>query len=153
MSDIAIRAARPKDAAAIADLSAQLNRTVGCSTEHCTAKSIKESLFQHDTSFHVLVAEKEGAPVGYAVWHAYYDSGHGGAGAWLAEVCVGKEGRGEGTGRALFEAVVEDVKASPATFMMWTSSETDAADALYRSSGADEVSVQRWTLHGLESED
>ncbi len=153
MSDIAIRAARPKDAAAIAHLSAQLNEVVGCSTAHCTPKGIKESLFQHDTSFHVLVAERAGAPVGYAVWHAYYDSGHGGAGAWLAEVCVGKEGRGEGVGRTLFEAVIEDVRESPATFMMWTSSETDAADALYRSSGAEEVSVQRWTLNGLVAED
>ncbi|MBA4800638.1 MULTISPECIES: GNAT family N-acetyltransferase [Euryhalocaulis] len=152
-TEIKIRAARPKDAAAIGRLSAQLNEVVGCSTEHCTPQGIKTSLFQHDTSFHVLVAEKDEVPVGYAVWHAYYDSGHGGAGAWLAEVCVGAEGRGEGTGRALFEAVVEDVKASPATFMMWTSSETDAADGLYRSSGAEEVSVQRWTLHGLEGED
>lgn len=152
-SEIKIRAARPKDAAAIGRLSAELNEVVNCSTEHCTPEGIKASLFQHDTSFHVLVAEREEIPVGYAVWHAYYDSGHGGAGAWLAEVCVGAEGRGEGTGRALFEAVIEDVRESPATFMMWTSSETDAADGLYRSSGAGEVSVQRWTLHGLHSED
>ncbi|WP_420433632.1 GNAT family N-acetyltransferase [Hyphobacterium sp.] len=149
MTDITIRAARPKDAPAIAELSRQLNEVVQDSTEHCTPENIKATLFSHDASFHVLVAEKDGAPVGYAVWHAYYDSGHGGAGAWLAEVCVGREGRGEGAGRALFEAVVEDVRDSPATFMMWTSSETDAAERLYESSGGKAKAVRRWELNDL----
>jgi predicted N-acetyltransferase YhbS len=149
MTDITIRAARPKDAAAIARLSRELNEVVKDSTEHCTPENIKATLFYHDASFHVLVAEKDGAAVGYAVWHAYYDSGHGGAGAWLAEVCVGKDGRGEGVGRALFEAVIEDVRESPATFMMWTSSETDAAEGLYESSGGKAKAVRRWELNGL----
>ncbi len=149
MTDVTIRAARPKDAAAIARLSRELNEVVKDSTEHCTPENIKATLFYHDASFHVLVAEKDGAAVGYAVWHAYYDSGHGGAGAWLAEVCVGKDGRGEGVGRALFEAVIEDVRESPATFMMWTSSETDAAEGLYESSGGKAKAVRRWELNGL----
>ncbi|GJL97879.1 MAG: N-acetyltransferase [Hyphobacterium sp.] len=149
MTDITIRAARPKDAAAIARLSRELNEVVEDSTEHCTPENIKATLFYHDASFHVLVAEKAGVAVGYAVWHVYYDSGHGGAGAWLAEVCVGREGRGEGAGRALFEAVVEDVKDSPANFMMWTSSETDAAEGLYASSGGTAKMVRRWELGGL----
>ncbi|MBI1236021.1 MAG: GNAT family N-acetyltransferase [Alphaproteobacteria bacterium] len=149
MTGITIRAARPKDAAAIVRLSAELNKVVNDSTEHCTPENIKATLFSHDASFHVLVAEKDGAAIGYAVWHAYYDSGHGGAGAWLAEVCVGREGRGEGAGRALFEAVVEDVRDSPATFMMWTSSETDAAEGLYESSGGRAKPVRRWELNGL----
>ena len=133
MTELTIRAARPKDAAAIARLSRELNEVVNDATEHCTPENIKATLFSHDASFHVLVAEKDGAAIGYAVWHAYYDSGHGGAGAWLAEVCVGQDGRGEGAGRAQFEAVVKDVRDSPATFMMWTSSETDAAEGLYES--------------------
>jgi len=149
MTNIAIRAARPKDAAAIARLSAELNEVVNDSTEHCTPENIKATLFSQDASFHVLVAEKAGEPVGYAVWHAFYDSGHGGAGAWLAEVCVGREGRGKGAGRALFEAVIEDVRDSPATFMMWTSSETDAAEGLYESSGGTAKPVRRWELNGL----
>ena len=150
MTDLTIRAARSKDAAAIARLSKELNEVVNDSTEHCTPENIKATLFYHDTSFHVLVAEKaDGEVIGYAVWHAFYDSGHGGAGAWLAEVCVGKAGRGEGAGRALFEAVVEDVKDSPATFMMWTSSETDAAEGLYESSGGYSKGVKRWELNGL----
>ena len=150
MTDLAIRTARSKDAAAIARLSKELNEVVNDSTEHCTPENIKATLFYHDTSFHVLVAEKaDGEVIGYAVWHAFYDSGHGGAGAWLAEVCVGKAGRGEGAGRALFEAVVEDVKDSPATFMMWTSSETDAAEGLYESSGGYSKGVKRWELNGL----
>lgn len=149
MTDLTIRAARPKDAAAIARLSRELNEVVGDSTEHCTPENIRNTLFFHDTSFHVLVAEREGKAIGYAVWHAFYDSGHGGAGAWLAEVCVGKAGRGEGAGRALFEGVVEDVRESPATFMMWTSSETDAAEGLYESSGGSAKPVRRWELNGL----
>lgn len=149
MTELTIRAARPKDAAAIARLSRELNEVVNDSTEHCTPENIKATLFSHDASFHVLVAEKDGAAIGYAVWHAYYDSGHGGAGAWLAEVCVGQDGRGEGAGRALFEAVVEDVRDSPATFMMWTSSETDAAEGLYESSGGTAKPVRRWELNGL----
>ncbi|WP_394692492.1 GNAT family N-acetyltransferase [Hyphobacterium sp.] len=149
MTELTIRAARPKDAPAIARLSRELNEVVGDSTEHCTPENIKTTLFGHDASFHVLVAEKDGAAVGYAVWHAYYDSGHGGAGAWLAEVCVGRDGRGEGVGRALFEAVIEDVRESPATFMMWTSSETDAAEGLYESSGGKAKAVRRWELNDL----
>lgn len=149
MTELTIRAARPKDAAAIARLSRELNEVVNDSTEHCTPENINATLFSHDASFHVLVAEKDGAAIGYAVWHAYFDSGHGGAGAWLAEVCVGQDGRGEGAGRALFEAVVEDVRDSPATFMMWTSSETDAAEGLYESSGGTAKLVRRWELNGL----
>ncbi|WP_306017436.1 GNAT family N-acetyltransferase [Oceanicaulis sp. MMSF_3324] len=149
-SDLTVRSARPRDAAAIARLSRELNEVVGDSTEHCTPENIKRTLFGHDTSFHILVAvPADGEPIGYAVWHAYYDSGHGGAGAWLAEVCVGKAGRGEGAGRALFEAVVEDVRESPATFLMWTSSETEAAEALYESSGGFAKPVRRWELNGL----
>ncbi|PWE16921.1 hypothetical protein DDZ18_09405 [Marinicauda salina] len=150
-TDINVRAARPKDAAAIARLSKELNEVVGDSTEHCTPENIKSTLFGQDASFHVLVAERveDGEPIGYAVWHAYYDSGHGGAGAWLAEVCVGKAGRGEGAGRALFEAVVEDVRESPATFLMWTSSEHEAAIGLYESTGGHSKSVRRWEINGL----
>jgi len=148
-TDIFIRGARPRDAATIARLSRELNEVVGDSTEHCTPENIRATLFSHDASFHVLVAEKDGEPIGYAVWHAYYDSGHGGAGAWLAEVCVGKDGRGEGAGRALFEAVIEDVRDSPATFLMWTSSETEAAEALYESSGGFAKTLRRWELNGL----
>ncbi|WP_158291613.1 GNAT family N-acetyltransferase [Marinicauda algicola] len=151
-ADVTIRAARPKDAAAIARLSRELNEVVGDSTAHCTPENIRKTLFSADASFHVLVAERaDGEPIGYAVWHAYYDSGHGGAGAWLAEVCVGREGRGEGAGRALFEAVVEDVRESPATFLMWTSSETEAAEALYESSGGFAKPVRRWELNGLDA--
>lgn len=148
-TNLTIRAARPRDAAAIARLSAELNEVVGDSTAHCTPEMIRATLFTADTSFHVLVAERDGEPVGYAVWHAFYDSGHGGAGAWLAEVCVGSAGRGEGAGRALFDGVVEDVRQSPATFMMWTSSETDAAEGLYESSGGTAKPVRRWELNGL----
>ncbi|WP_109259753.1 GNAT family N-acetyltransferase [Hyphobacterium indicum] len=63
MTGITIRAARPKDAAAIARLSAELNEVVNDSTEHCTPENIKATLFFDDTSFHVLVAEKDGEPV------------------------------------------------------------------------------------------
>jgi hypothetical protein len=62
MTGITIRAARPKDAAAIARLSAELNEVVNASTEHCTPENIKTTLFSHDASFHVLVAEKDGEP-------------------------------------------------------------------------------------------
>ena len=66
-------------------------------------------------------------------------------------LAVGREGRGEGAGRALFEAVVEDVRESPATFLMWTSSETEAAEALYESSGGFAKPVRRWELNGLDA--
>jgi len=148
-TEISVHAARPKHAQAIADLSRELNVVVGDSTAHCTPENIRQTLFFQDTSFHVLVAVRGEDVIGYAVWHAYYDSGHGGAGAWLAEVCVGREGRGEGAGRALFEAVIEDVKESPASFLMWTSSETEAAEALYESSGGTSKQLKRWELNGL----
>jgi hypothetical protein len=59
-SDLTVRAARPRDAAAIARLSRELNEVVGDSTEHCTPENIKTTLFGHDASFHVLVAAAAG---------------------------------------------------------------------------------------------
>lgn len=71
MTDIAIPAARLKDAAAIARLSTELNEAVNDSTAYCTAENIKATLFFHYTSFHVLVAKKAGKLVGCALWHAF----------------------------------------------------------------------------------
>ena len=61
--------------------------------------------FGEDAAYHVLVAQGSDGLIGYAAYHAAYDTERGGRSLWLLDLYVAPEARGGGAGRALMRQV------------------------------------------------
>ncbi len=131
--DFAIRPAMPGDAAAIAALAEQLRALLGDPAGHLTAERIIEHGFGPSPEFSVLVAERDGGLIGYALFLDAYEPAYAARGVYLADLFVAAAARGTGVGRALVAAVGEAAVARGRTFVWWVAQERNAqALAFYR---------------------
>lgn len=67
------------------------------------AAGLRDSLFGEGSSSHALVCEKDGAPIGYAVYFFNYSTWLGKHGLYLEDLYVSPEARGCGAGKALLQ--------------------------------------------------
>jgi GNAT superfamily N-acetyltransferase len=118
---VVIRPPRREDSAALAALVHALNVHQGDPTEHFTEATLARDVFGPQACLGALVAEQEGALVGYAFWHDGYDSGWAQRGVYLCDLYVAPEARRSGVGRALVAAVAREARASGRTFLWWAS--------------------------------
>lgn len=70
-----------------------------------TEADYQESLFGSSPAAEALLAEKNGRPVGYAVYFSTFSTFVGRAGIWLEDLYVRPDHRGKGYGKALLKAV------------------------------------------------
>ena len=105
-SGLLIRPARREDAGVIADLAARFHTFHGAPGGF-TAEIIARDGFGPTPWFDLLLAELDGAPVGYALFHKSYETGHAAPGLYLADLWVEPPVRGQGVGAALLRAVAE----------------------------------------------
>lgn len=98
-----IRAARPQDCADILRMARRLARhhqdACGLTTEH-----IVPDVFCHPRWLHLLVAERQAKPIGYAVLFGTAQFQFGRRGMELHHLFTEKHMRGQGVGQALVEA-------------------------------------------------
>lgn len=64
---------------------------------------IESSLFAEDTSASALICERDGQPIGYAVYFFNYSTWLGRNGLYLEDLYVTPEARGTGAGKALLK--------------------------------------------------
>ncbi len=109
MSDIRIREATPQDAAEILRFIRGLAEFEGEPTE--TVKTTEEDISAHgfgpDRQFETLIAERDGSPVGMALFFPHYSTWEGRPALYLEDLFVDADARGTGAGFALMQRLAE----------------------------------------------
>ena len=115
-----------------------------------TEADLHTSLFGSDPVAQCLLAEQDGAVVGFALWYRTFSTWLGKPGLWLEDLFVRPEARGAGHGRALLVELARICVANGwPRFEWWVLDWNVDAQGFYRSVGArpeDEWTV--WRVDG-----
>lgn len=137
---VEVRRAAPADVAAVASISDELRTHVGDPTGHLSPEALVRDGFGDRPEFDLLVAERDGVVIGYALFHDSYEPGFAARGVYLADLAVTASARGAGAGRALVDAVCDDACRRGRVFVSWLCNPANAsALAFYRHIGVDVV--------------
>jgi GNAT superfamily N-acetyltransferase len=147
---VSIRPATAADAGTIAALVEELNRQQREELGHVTAAAVlRDGFGKAPPEFRVLLAEADGATVGYALFHPSWSTEVGEPGFYLYDLFVREGCRGRGVGRALLAALARTAREEGRTFLWWSSKEWNReAQAFYRRLGAIEETVKAHALFG-----
>jgi ribosomal protein S18 acetylase RimI-like enzyme len=130
-----LRDATLADAPALADLVEALNRSEGDPTGYVTAETMARDLARGEIA--VVVAESEGAIVGYCLHHFGYEPTYAASGRYICDLYVVEAWRRRGIARALVAEVARRGKAAGGSFVWWTAKPgNDAANAAYARLGS-----------------
>jgi ribosomal protein S18 acetylase RimI-like enzyme len=155
---VRVREALPADAETIAAFAHALSLEEGYPAPALQADHVRAEGFGAKPRFRALIAEREGQPVGYALFYPAYDTDHAARGFYLQDLYVVAEARRQGAGRALMAAVARACAADGGCYVFWNAlPENRAGLAFYRALGArDEkiltLSLQPDALHRLAEE-
>jgi GNAT superfamily N-acetyltransferase len=75
--------------------------------------------FGNDPAFTAVIAERAGAPVGYALFWPTYDTEEGRRGGWLSDLYVVPEARRHGVAMALMSGLARRTVAAGGAFLTW----------------------------------
>ena len=132
-----VRAARRRDATAIARLSAGFTADEAPPGDPMRASDVLRHGFGRRRLFDVLVAEDAGRLVGYALIYPGYDPSTATRGIHLQDLFVAAGRRGEGIGRALMAAIATRCVRERAAWFTWFVLRTNArARRFYKALGA-----------------
>lgn len=109
MADVIIREAVPNDAQTILDFIIGLAEFENepRSIVEATVESIRRDGFGNERLFETLIAEREGEPLGMALFFPHYSTWTGTPALYLEDLFVKEEARGTGAGFALMQALAE----------------------------------------------
>jgi L-amino acid N-acyltransferase YncA len=139
-----IRAATPADAEPLLAIyrPVVLDTAVSFELEPPAVAEFRARIEESLARFAWIVAERDGAPIGYA-----YATAHRARGAyrWSVEtsVYVGERQRGQGVGRALYDALLPILARSYCNAYAGITLPNDASVALHRAAGFEPVGVFR----------
>jgi GNAT superfamily N-acetyltransferase len=108
VSEVRVRPARPDEAAILAEMANDLNDHVGIHGRPFTAERVRADGFGPGAAFTPLVAELDGAVVGYAFFTLSYNTDIAAPAMWLHDIFVMPSARGKGVGHALMAAVAAE---------------------------------------------
>ena len=132
-----VRPATARDAAAIARLANLLSLHEGQGDDVFSEEQVLRDGFGDRPAFQVLIAERAGNAVGYALFTEGYNTDIAARAVWLEDLFVERAARGRGIGRRLLSSVARIAIDRGARSVWWgvRSSNTEAR-AFYRSLGA-----------------
>jgi GNAT superfamily N-acetyltransferase len=105
-------------------------------------------LFGEPRRAEALIAEWDGAPVGFALWFYSVSSFDGRPKLYVEDIFVNPDQRGHGIGRAIFAELARRALAAGCARMEWSVLDWNAPSiAFYRGIGA--VPQEGWTLQRL----
>ncbi len=105
-------------------------------------------LFGSPARAHALIAEWDGAPVGFALWYFAVSTFAARTKLYVEDVFVAPEARGRGIGRAIFVELARRAAAAGSVSMEWSVLDWNAPSiAFYRSIGA--TPHEGWTTQRL----
>jgi GNAT superfamily N-acetyltransferase len=131
----ALRSATTADAAVLAGLIEDLNRSEGDPTGYVSTETVARDLAAGRIS--VVVAEAEGAVIGYCLYHVGYEATYAANGLYIVDLFVVEGRRRAGIGRALIAEVARRSRDAGGVFVWWTAKPGNAAaNAVYLRLGA-----------------
>lgn len=147
-----IRAAAPTDAELIAALIGELADYEKLRHEcRVTPEAIGASLFGDRPQAECLIAEWQGAPVGFALFFHNYSTFLARPGLYLEDLFVRPAARGQGVGKALLKQLAALAVARGCGRFEWSVLDWNApAIAFYESLGAKAQS--EWTIYRVSGE-
>ena len=132
-----VREAEPRDAAALTALVVALNAQQGDPTDRITEARVQADLIARGAGGRCVVAERDGALVGYATGFPTYESGFAARGMYVGDLFVVEHARRQGVARALLAALGRAVLEAGGDHLWLTAKPWNAAaHALYRRLGA-----------------
>jgi len=108
VSAVRVRPARPDESALLAEMANDLNEHVGIFGRPFTAERVRADGFGPGAAFTPMVAELDGAVVGYVFFTLGYNTDIAARAMWLHDIFVTPAARGKGVGHALMAAVAAE---------------------------------------------
>jgi GNAT superfamily N-acetyltransferase len=144
-----IRKARPKDVPLLLALFRELAEYERLQDQlQATEELLERALFSDRPAAEVLVAERGGAPVGYALFYPTFSTFLAIQGVWLEDLFVRPAHRKSGAGRALLAAVAARARERGAERLEWSALDwNELALGFYRGLGAQRM--DEWVTHRL----
>ncbi len=116
-----------------------------------TEPMLHDALFGASPAAEALIAERDGAAVGFALFFHNFSTWTGRRGIWLEDLYVTPEARGSGAGAALLQRLAQiAVERGCARFEWWVLDWNTAAIDFYRAKGA--VAQDEWTVQRVSGE-
>lgn len=146
---LAIRRAKPGDEALILGFIKELAAYEKLSDEvSATPDHLTRTLFAEHPKAFALIAERDGGPVGFALYFFNYSTFLGKHGLYLEDLYVRESERGKGAGKALLSRLAEIALENDCGRMEWWVLDWNAPSiAFYKSLGA--VAMDEWTVYRL----
>jgi GNAT superfamily N-acetyltransferase len=113
-----------------------------------TIEDVERTLFGPDPVPRVLIAEWDGAPVGFALWVRNYSTFLARPGIWLEDLLVDPGARGHGVGKALLATLARIATERGYGRVEWSVLDwNEPSIRFYQSLGA--VAMDEWTVFRL----
>ena len=144
---VKVRRARLTDAAALIDMANALNRYEGKPPTPLTAEDLARHMFGPRRILTCVLAELDGAVVGYAAFQPSFDMETGSKGLYMSDLFVQEAARGRGVGRALMEWLAREALRRGGAWLGWGVMKANAeAQAFYRAVGGGPVEVEIYSV-------
>jgi GNAT superfamily N-acetyltransferase len=119
---------------------------------HATPELLERHLFGPRPVAETIVAEREGAGIGYALYFSTFSTFLARPGIWLEDLFVLPAQRRSGVGRALLAHVAQVAVARGCGRLEWSALDwNEPALAFYRGLGAERLG--EWDLHRLDGDE
>ena len=152
MSSVSVRAAHPLDVPLILGFIRKLADYEKLLHEvEATEDDLRRDLFGENPRAFCDIAERDGAPVGFALWFYSYSTFRGRAGIYLEDLFVEPGARGKGAGKALLRRLAHRCVEAELGRLEWAVLDWNAPSiAFYDSLGA--ATKDGWTVRRLYDE-
>ena len=151
MNKFTIRQARRSDVPVLMNMILELAEYEKLTDQvTATEKSLTEWIFD-EVKAEALLAEENGAPVGYAIYFHNFSSFAGRAGVFLEDLYVRPAARKKGCGKALIRRVAAITRERGCVRLEWNCLDWNRSSiAFYRALGA--VPLDAWTTYRLDGQ-
>jgi GNAT superfamily N-acetyltransferase len=147
---VAIRPARAEDVELIFSLIVELAEYERAPEQvRGTPELLHEALFGEHPAAEAVIAERDGQPVGFALFHGTFSTWECRPGLWLEDLYVPPQHRRDGVGEALLRHLARITVERGGTRLEWTALDwNEPALQFYEKLGA--RALGDWTLHRLD---
>lgn len=116
---------------------------------HFTVESYARDVLGGDAYLTGFIARSNGRALGYTLYHPSYDTDAGERGAYMVDLFVAEEARGQGLGRALMAANARDIQRFGGVFLWWSAKHSNTvAQNFYAKVGEAERGMTTWACFG-----
>jgi GNAT superfamily N-acetyltransferase len=150
---LVVRAARPGDVALLMTMIHELAEYEKLADQlRVTDELLDRALFGDPPAAEALIAERDGQPIGYALYFRTFSTFLAIQGIWLEDLYVRPAHRKGGAGRSLLAAVAARLREGGGERLEWAALDwNELALGFYRGLGAQAMS--QWITHRLVGED